>query len=130
MKTLDYNFQVAKYYETSFKINFWYATCFINTCVYFFLQATLETVDHPQVEEKTVIENGDIIKHVHVRFTNSVRYFNHHCNLMNIFNSQDLCIVEGVAEIVKKKGRKDAYVRCIKNVDLQKLGLCTFQSWT
>ena len=93
-------------------------------------QVTIETVSHPQIEKETVIENDNIVKKVFVRFTNSIRYFNHHCNLLNILNSPEFNVVEGIAELVKQKSKQEAFVRCIKNVNLQRNGLCTFQAET
>ena len=75
-----------------------------------------------------MIENDTIVKYVRVRFTNSVRYFNHHCNLIDILNSQDINAAEGIAELVKPKGSKEAFVRCIKNVGFHKVGQCTLQA--
>lgn len=85
-------------------------------------------MENPQIEQETFTENGDVIKNVLVRFTNSIRYFNHHRNLMDILSSQDLNVVQGVAELAKPKGRREATVRCIKNVNLPKVGLCTLEA--
>ena len=89
----------------------------------------MDSVDHPQVELETRLENDTIVKSVLVRFTNSVRFYTHH-NLLDVQSSQDVDIVEGIAELVKLKGSKEAIVRCIKNVNFPKLGQCNLEAET
>ena len=97
--------------------------------IFFQFQITVESVDHPQVELETHIENDSVVKSVLVRFTNSVRFFAHH-NLLDVLSSQEEDAVEGIAELVKTKGSKEAFVRCIKNVNFPKLGQCNLEAET
>lgn len=92
-------------------------------------EITVESVDHPQVELETRIENDSVVKSVHARFTNTVRFFAHH-NLLDVHSSQEVGAVEGIAELVKLKGSKEAFVRCIKNVNFPKLGQCNLETET
>ncbi|XP_052811561.1 uncharacterized protein LOC128239116 [Mya arenaria] len=83
-------------------------------------------VDFPQIELGTKIEdNSSVVKNVRVRFACSVKHthFSDH-SLINV-NTQDFEIVEGIAELVKGRGQKEAVVRCVRDVHFKSLGRCT-----
>jgi len=85
----------------------------------------VEKVDFPQVEESTHMEGKSVVKHVNVRFACFLKMnmFNNP-RLINV-NTQEVEIVNGVAELVKERGSNGTVVRCIKDVYFQSLGWCT-----
>ncbi|KAJ8315657.1 hypothetical protein KUTeg_007807 [Tegillarca granosa] len=88
--------------------------------------ATVESSNFPQIEESTECKNGSVKKFVRVRITCVINYHHrHHGNLMGVHN-QDLEVVEGVAEVVKNKGFREASVVCINDVFLPRIGTCSF----
>lgn len=86
--------------------------------------ATIQSVDFAQTEKNTLVEGGNVVKNVAVRFSCLLKLHTHNHSLINV-NTQDYEVVEGVAQLVKEKGSKEAVVKCIKDVHFKSVGRCT-----
>lgn len=92
--------------------------------------AIVQDTEFPQIEEETIVKGTAIVKTVKVRFSCFVKHNNLNLgagSLINV-NAQDFEMVEGIAELVKERGSKEAVVRCIKNVYFQSYGKCNLHS--
>ena len=85
--------------------------------------AVVEKAYFPQIERDTIVEDNAVVKHVHVKFMCSIKSLSNDHTYINL-NIKDFEFVEGTAELVKEKGAKEAYVRCVHNVYFQKFGMC------
>ncbi|KAH3728057.1 uncharacterized protein LOC127852222 isoform X2 [Dreissena polymorpha] len=80
-------------------------------------------VDYPQKELGTRVENSAVTKEVRVRFACSVRHRQTR-SLINV-STQNFQVAEGVAELVKERGQKEATVTCIRGVRIETIVVCT-----
>lgn len=90
--------------------------------------AEVQNVDFPQIELDTSIEGKDVVKNVKVRFSCFLKLFNlHNHSLVNV-NTQDFEVVEGIAQLVKERGSREAVVKSVRNVHFNSIGKCTLHS--
>lgn len=87
----------------------------------------IQSVDFPQVELDTFVEGKTVVKNVQARFSCAIKLHRLKNALVNV-NTKEFEVAEGVAELVKERGSKEAYVRCIKDVFFQTLGKCTLHA--
>lgn len=88
--------------------------------------AVVETAEFPQIEISTEIKGSSVVKNVKVRFSCYIKHNNLNSgagSLINI-NAQDFEMVEGIAQVVKERGSKEAVVRSITGVYFQSFGKC------
>lgn len=88
----------------------------------------VQNVDFPQIEMNTTIEEKDVVKNVKVRFACFLKLFNlHNHSLVNV-NTQDFEVVEGIVQLVKEKGSREAVAKSVRNVHFSSIGKCTLHS--
>ena len=89
--------------------------------------AKVEKADDIQMEEKTECTNGAVTKYVRVRLTCSIIiHRRHHNDLIEMQDNNNVQVVEGIAEVLKPKGARQATTLKITDVVLPRVGLCSF----